>query len=51
MLDLARLIATDRPDALADAVELFRGDFLDSITINDTPDLALWLLQERARWR
>ncbi|HRW11077.1 MAG TPA: BTAD domain-containing putative transcriptional regulator, partial [Caldilineaceae bacterium] len=38
-------------DRLAQAITLYRGDFLEGLTIEDAPDLELWLLQEREYWR
>ncbi len=45
---------TGAPDALGlltQAFELYRGDFLEGLTIDEAPDLELWLLQERDFWR
>lgn len=36
--------------SLGAAVELYRGAFLDGITLDDCPDVETWLTQERERW-
>ncbi|MAU00389.1 MAG: hypothetical protein CL608_24875 [Anaerolineaceae bacterium] len=36
-------------DALATAVALYRGPFLDDLALRDAPEFDLWLLGERAR--
>ncbi len=37
--------------AAAQAVTLYRGEFLEGIALDDAPELELWLLQEREFWR
>jgi DNA-binding SARP family transcriptional activator len=38
-------------DRLAQAVELYRGDFLEGFYVHDAPDFETWLLGQRARLR
>jgi len=37
--------------ALAAAVDLYQGDFMEDIYLNDCPDFETWLLAEREYWR
>jgi predicted ATPase/DNA-binding SARP family transcriptional activator len=37
--------------ALAQAVELYRDEFLADIFLDDCPDFEIWLVGERERWR
>jgi predicted ATPase/DNA-binding SARP family transcriptional activator len=43
--------AQDDMAALARAVELYRGDFMRDINLDDCPDFSAWLETERTRWR
>ncbi|MEZ4730532.1 MAG: tetratricopeptide repeat protein [Caldilineaceae bacterium] len=45
------LLAQDDDNALAAASELYRSEFLAGLTLDDCPELELWLLQEREAWR
>lgn len=51
VIDFAQLLADNQPQSLAAAVELYRGDFLDGIAVDDSSELELWLLQTREGWR
>ncbi len=37
--------------ALRTAADLYRGEFLAGLTVDDASELELWLLQERERWQ
>jgi len=37
--------------SLAEAVELYRGEFLEGLSLDDCADFELWLVGERERWR
>jgi DNA-binding SARP family transcriptional activator len=37
--------------ALAAALDLYRGEFLENVQLDDSPQFELWLLNERARYR
>ncbi|HBY97701.1 MAG TPA: adenylate cyclase [Chloroflexi bacterium] len=53
-LDLATfagLVAQDHPAALTFAAELYRGDLISDIVLDNCPDFEIWLVQERERWR
>jgi DNA-binding SARP family transcriptional activator len=39
------------PEALADVLDLYRGEFLAGMALSDAPEFELWLLGERARLR
>jgi predicted ATPase/DNA-binding SARP family transcriptional activator len=39
------------PEALAEAVELYRGDFMAGYYLNDCPEFESWLLREQELWR
>jgi DNA-binding SARP family transcriptional activator len=43
--------ATDAPDRLQRAVDLYRGDFLEGFYVQRAPDFESWWLAERARLR
>ncbi len=47
----ALLAATGDDNALTAAADLYRGEFLAGLTVDDSADLELWLLQERENWR
>ncbi|MCB8966559.1 MAG: tetratricopeptide repeat protein [Ardenticatenaceae bacterium] len=55
LLLFSRLLAGDlHTCALADletAVSLYRGEFLEGLTLNDAPEFEIWLLGERTRLR
>ncbi|MCB9099789.1 MAG: tetratricopeptide repeat protein [Anaerolineales bacterium] len=38
-------------DALRQAADLYRGDFLSGLALKDTPAFEVWLLAEQQRWR
>ncbi|MEM7134462.1 MAG: tetratricopeptide repeat protein [Chloroflexota bacterium] len=38
-------------DSLTQAVELYQGEFMAGLTLDDCPELEMWLLQEREAWR
>ncbi|MEZ4675638.1 MAG: BTAD domain-containing putative transcriptional regulator [Caldilineaceae bacterium] len=39
------------PNSLSQAVDLYRGEFLEGLVVDGAPELDLWLLQEREFWR
>ena len=46
--------ATGRRDLIAHlkgALEVYRGEFMEGFSLEDTPEFELWLEAERARWR
>jgi DNA-binding SARP family transcriptional activator/predicted ATPase len=45
------LMAQGKADALADVVELYRGDLLEGLSVDGCPDFEIWLVGERERWR
>ncbi len=47
---LLSLQAEGGRDALAAAVALYRGPFLDGIQLHDCPEFEIWLAGERERW-
>lgn len=51
LLDFTQLLHENQLHTLAAAVELYRGDFLAGITVDDSADLEVWLLQTRESWR
>jgi predicted ATPase/DNA-binding SARP family transcriptional activator len=53
-LDLAafvELLAQGDMAALAEAVDLYRGDLLEGLQLDGCADFELWLVGERERWR
>src|SRR5262249_59423713 len=50
VVSLERLVAEGSPAALREAVELYQGDLLEGIRINEPP-FDEWLLGERERLR
>jgi DNA-binding SARP family transcriptional activator len=38
-------------DTLAETVNLYRGDFLEDVHLDDSPEFELWLLNERTRYQ
>lgn len=48
--EFERLIGEGTPDAIARATNLYRGDLLDGLDVND-PAFEEWLLMERQRFR
>lgn len=44
-------VDTAEIDAVAQHVDLYRGEFLEGLTLDDCPDLEMWLFQEREYWR
>src|SRR5262245_8447554 len=39
------------PEELGSALDLYRGEFLEGTALSDAPEVELWLLGERARFR
>jgi DNA-binding SARP family transcriptional activator len=39
------------PASLVAAVELYRGEFLERLTLKGCPEFELWLVREQERWR
>jgi predicted ATPase/DNA-binding SARP family transcriptional activator len=53
-LDLAtfeELFARDDIDALTSAADLYRGDLMADLYLDDCPDFETWLMSERERWQ
>ncbi|MBX3053900.1 MAG: AAA family ATPase [Caldilineaceae bacterium] len=50
-VQMQRLSRTDQIHSLAAATELFRGDFLEDLDLDDCPEFDLWLTTEREEWR
>ncbi|RLT44286.1 MAG: hypothetical protein DWI57_03415 [Chloroflexi bacterium] len=50
-VQMERLARTEQLHSLAAATELFRGDFLEDIGLDDCPEFDLWLTTEREEWR
>lgn len=50
-VQMQRLARTDQMHSLAAATELFRGDFLEDIGLDDCPEFDHWLTTEREEWR
>jgi predicted ATPase/DNA-binding SARP family transcriptional activator/Tfp pilus assembly protein PilF len=46
-----QLEAQGEAAALADAVELYRGEFLEGLYLQDCAEFELWAVAERERWR
>lgn len=45
-------LATDiQPELLAEAVALYRGDFMTGFFLDDCPEFETWLLREQEGWR
>jgi len=47
----AELETQGDPDALAAAVELCQGEFLEGLRLDGCPEFEIWLVGERERWR
>jgi len=45
------LEAIGQASAFADAVELYRGEFLEGLSLNGCAEFEIWLAAERERWR
>ncbi len=45
------LSATGRPDDLAEAIRLYRADFMEGMSLPGCPEFELWLVGEREFWR
>jgi predicted ATPase/DNA-binding SARP family transcriptional activator len=45
------LAATADPLAMAEAVSLWRGDFLEGVYLDDCPDVETWITTERELWK
>jgi DNA-binding SARP family transcriptional activator len=54
-LDFARTLdtslATLTPEILADTIGLYRGAFLEDVSLASSPEFELWLLNERSRYQ
>lgn len=50
-VQMERLARTDQLHSLAAATELFRGDFLEDLFLDDCPEFDHWLTTEREEWR
>lgn len=50
-VQMERLARSDQLHSLAAATELFRGDFLEDLGLDDCPEFGLWLTTEREEWR
>ena len=48
---LAQLETRRDPDSLAAAVALYRGEFLEGLSLDGCAEFELWLVGERERWR
>lgn len=48
---LDRDLEAHSDSTLIETVELYRGDFLEGLTLNDSPEFELWLLGQRAQLR
>ena len=44
-------LATGTEEALLAALDLYRGDFLETVTVDDSENLTRWLESMRERWR
>jgi DNA-binding SARP family transcriptional activator len=47
----AELAAQGEPAALAEAVELYRGEFLEGLCLAGCAEFEIWLVKEREHWR
>jgi predicted ATPase/DNA-binding SARP family transcriptional activator len=45
------LVAQDGPAALATAVGLYRGDFMEGLYLDDCPEFEIWMVGEQERWQ
>lgn len=50
-VQMERLARSDQLHSLAAATELFRGDFLEDLGLDDCPEFDFWLTTEREEWR
>jgi DNA-binding SARP family transcriptional activator len=50
-VQMERLARSDQLHSLAAATELFRGDFLEDLGLDDCPEFDVWLTTEREEWR
>lgn len=50
-VQMERLARADQLHSLAAATELFRGDFLEDLGLDDCPEFDVWLTTEREEWR
>ena len=48
---LASNLTTQETEAIATAISLYRGEFLEGLTLADAPEFELWLLGQRAHAR
>lgn len=39
------------PDKMAEAIALYRGDFLDGFYVDDSPEYENWAMAQKERWR
>ncbi|MBV7335844.1 hypothetical protein KFU94_47910 [Chloroflexi bacterium TSY] len=44
-------LAEKSQKALSSTLDLYRGEFMEGMLLDDSPDLEMWLLQEREEWR
>ncbi len=51
VLQFEALVAQRKPHLLAAATELYRGEFLENLSVKACPDFELWLTGEREQWR
>ncbi len=49
--DFEQLEARRDPDSLAAAVALYRGEFLEGLSLDGCAEFEIWLVGERERWR
>lgn len=47
----AQLVTDIQPEPLAEAVALYRGDFMTGYFLDDCPEFETWLLREQEGWR
>jgi predicted ATPase/DNA-binding SARP family transcriptional activator len=47
----AQLVADMQPQLLAEAVALYRGDFMTGFFLDDCPEFETWLVREQEGWR
>jgi predicted ATPase len=46
-----RLMVSDDPSDLAEAVGLYRADFMEGMSLSDCPEFDIWLVGEQEVWR
>lgn len=45
------LLAEGSNGSFAKAIDLFRGDFLEGVSLDNCPDFEVWLVSEQEQWR